>query len=175
MSKVLDLGCGKNKIDIEGAIGIDIVGYPDVDVVMDLRMHKLPYPENDIDLVWARHFLEHLTFEENVFLFNEVYRILKVGGLFEILVPHGMSYSSMSDLSHKTFWTEDSFGHFTPDNKFHYEWGVVNQWKIVKNDQTPPYEYTTKGWVELKAREIHATLQKLPPHKDEADHNTANP
>lgn len=171
VGKYLDLGCGLNKK--EGYIGVDKTAYEGVDLQQDLRFTQLPFKSQEIDGVYTSHFLEHLTFEENLWLFNEIYRILKTGGVFDIIVPHGFSYSGMADLSHKTFWTEDTFGYFSPDNRAFYEWEftdpntnkkqrIINNWQVEKNDTTPPYEYTIKGWVELKLREIHAILKKLP-------------
>lgn len=158
--RFLDLGCGTRKKD--GYFGIDVHGYEGVDLVQDLKMTKLPFDDEQITSLYASHFLEHLSFEEVIHLMNEAYRVLMIGGIFEIIVPHGMSYAGMADLSHKTFWTEDSFGYFTPDNTAYYDWNVINRWHVKSNDSTPPYEYTTKGWVELKAREIHAFMEKLP-------------
>ena len=157
----IDLGCGTRKHD--GCFGIDKAKYEGVDLVLDVGKENLPFEDGSIDYVWASHFLEHLTFEEVVHTMNECWRVLKTGSIFEIVVPHGMSYAGMVDLSHKTFWTEDSFGYFTPENNgAGYEWGAINKWRVVKNDSTPPYEYTTKGWVEVKLREIRALLEKLP-------------
>lgn len=164
----LDLGCGKTKHDID-YIGVDKNKYDGVNLVTDLRFVNLPFEDNTVDEVYSSHFLEHLTFEENVWLFNEIYRILKPEHLFEIIVPHGMSYAAFCDLSHKTFFTEDTFGYFTRENTAHYDWNfihddkevrLINRWKVAKNDTTPPYEYTTKGWVEVKLREIRALLIK---------------
>lgn len=162
----LDLGCGTRK-KADYYTGIDIHAYEGVDIALDLRMAKLPFEDSSVDGVYASHFLEHLTFEQNIFLFNEVYRILKTGKVFEIIVPHGMSYAGMTDLSHKTFWTEDTFGYFTPENKYYYDWitdngdKVINKWEVLSNNSTPPYMYTKEGWVEVKLREIRALLQKL--------------
>ncbi len=155
-----DIGCGLRKK--EGYFGIDIHGYEGVDLVQDLRMTKLPFANEQLHELYASHFMEHLNFEEVIFLMNEAYRVLVVGGIFEIIVPHGMSYAGMADLSHKTYWTEDSFGYFTPENIAYYDWNVINRWHVRSNDSTPPYEYTAKGWVEVKQREIHAFLEKLP-------------
>jgi len=166
----LDLGCGTNKKESYYK-GVDIDQYDGVDIVLDLRFGRLAFEDNSVDGVYASHFLEHLTFDENIHLFNEVYRVLKTDRNFEIIVPHGASYAGLVDLSHKTFWTEDTFGYFTPENKYFYSWfyerdgqryPVINKWKVLRNDQTPPVRYTTEGWLEPKLREIHAYLQKLP-------------
>jgi len=168
--RYLDLGCGTNKRS-NAYTGIDIDKYDGVDIVMDLRFNPIPYKDGQVDGAFSSHFQEHLTFEENIYLFNEVYRVLKPGALFEVIVPHGFSYAGMVDLSHKTFWTEDTFGYFSPENKYFYSWfyeregqrvPVINKWNVEKNDSTPPWEYTKEGWLTLKLREIHAFLRKLP-------------
>jgi hypothetical protein len=99
---------------------------------------------------------------------------MDVGGTFEIIVPHAMSYASDVDLSHKTRWTEDTFGYLTPENKYFYAWfyehkgervPVINKWKVISNDSTPPWNsvYTAQGWMlqDVKLREIHAFLEKI--------------
>lgn len=164
----VDLGCGDKKR--EGYFGIDISNYPEVDLVADLRFTPLPFDAQQLETVYASHFLEHLNFHEVIYLFNEVYRVLAPGGIFEIVVPHAASYAQWVDLSHKTAWTEDTFGYFTPENTYHYSWfyehqgkrvPVINKWEVLKNDSTPPYQYTADGWVEVKLREVHAFLKKL--------------
>lgn len=164
----VDLGCGERKKD--GFFGIDISDYEGVDMVLDLRFTKLPFENGQLEHVYASHFLEHLEFEEVLFLMNEIYRCMAVEGILEIIVPHATSYGHLTDLSHKTAWTEDTFGYFTPENKYYYSWfyekdgnrhSVINKWKVLKNDSTPPYEYTTLGWTEVKLREVHALLQKI--------------
>lgn len=165
----LDLGSGDNKFAPD-YIGVDIDKYDSVDLVLDLRFNKLPYEDNSVDHVRASHFVEHLTFDENIFLFNEIYRVLKPGCKFEIIVPHGLSYAGMVDLSHKTFWLEDTFGYFTPENKYYYSWfyerdgqriPVINKWRVISNDATPKFTYTVGGFLENKLREIHAYLEKI--------------
>jgi predicted SAM-dependent methyltransferase len=166
--RTLDIGCGTNKK--AGFFGIDVDPYEGVDLVQDLRFTPLPFEDHQLEEVYASHFLEHLDFHEVIYLFNEVYRCLVVGGKFEIVVPHATSYGYLTDLSHKTAWTEDTFGYFTPDNHYYYSWfyekegkriPVINKWKVLKNDNTPPYKYTVEGWVEVKLREVHAFLEKL--------------
>lgn len=164
----VDLGAGTRKKD--GFFGIDIDKYEGVDHILDLRFNPLPFEDRQLEHVYASHFIEHLSFDEAIYLFNEVWRCLKVGGTFEIIVPHALSYAQYSDLSHKSAWTEDTFGHFTPENKYYYSWfyekdglrvPVINKWRVLKNDQTPPIRYTVEGWLEPKLREIHAFLEKI--------------
>lgn len=165
----VDLGCGTRKKD--GFFGVDIDKYDGVDLVQDLRFTPLPFRKEQLEHVYASHFFEHLDFHEVIYLLNEIYRCLKPGGILEVIVPHATSYGHLTDLSHKTAWTEDTMGYITPENKYYYSWfyekdgeryPIINKWKILKNDSTPPYQYTTLGWTEVKLREVHYVLEKLP-------------
>ena len=57
--KVLDIGCGVNKV--EGSIGVDVVKMPGVDVVHDLSLIPWPFEDDEFSTVIANHFLEHCT------------------------------------------------------------------------------------------------------------------
>ncbi|MQL52258.1 methyltransferase domain-containing protein [Desulfofundulus thermobenzoicus] len=74
--KILDLGCGPNKLP--GAIGVDIRPGPVVDVVHDLNVYPWPFADNEFDLVYASHVLEHL--DDVVRAVEEIHRITKPGG-----------------------------------------------------------------------------------------------
>jgi predicted SAM-dependent methyltransferase len=116
----IDVGCGTRKKD--GCIGIDKTKYEEVDIQLDCRFNPLPFENDSVDYIYTSHFLEHLSFEEVLYIMNEFYRVLKPGKILDVIVPHGFSYSGMADLSHKTFWTEDTFGYFTPENQYFYVW-----------------------------------------------------
>jgi SAM-dependent methyltransferase len=80
--KILDLGCGKEKI--HGAIGIDMNEYKEVDIVHDLN--KKPYPINDkFDLINASHIIEHL--KNPSVLLSECVRLVKDDETIRITVP----------------------------------------------------------------------------------------
>ena len=49
--------------------------------------YGIPLNDNSIDVVFSSHFLEHLTKNDGQQLLNDIYRILKPGGLVRILVP----------------------------------------------------------------------------------------
>ena len=52
----------------------------------DIR-NQFPYPDNTFDAIYSSHVLEHLTVKEANALLKEVYRVLKKGGIFRIVVP----------------------------------------------------------------------------------------
>ena len=56
--KVLDVGCGVNKV--EGAVGLDISPRSHADVIHDLGVAPYPFPDNEFDLVVSNHVVEHV-------------------------------------------------------------------------------------------------------------------
>ena len=95
----LDLGCGTRKRD--GYIGIDSMTLPDVDVVIDLRLTPWPWADNSIDGAFSSHFVEHLTGDERIPFFNELWRVLKPGAEAEIITPDWSHASAYGDPTHK--------------------------------------------------------------------------
>ena len=59
--KILDLGCGENKVT--NSIGLDNVNLPDVDIVHDLMDFPYPIENESIDKIYLRHVIEHFTNE----------------------------------------------------------------------------------------------------------------
>ena len=67
---IIDLGCGQRKK--EGRIGIDAVDFPSVDIVADLE-NGLPFlPDNSVDQVYCRSFLEHVKNFDNLLLYFQL-------------------------------------------------------------------------------------------------------
>lgn len=97
---VLNLGAGKKLI--EGSFPLD---YPEWDAEIDV----IPFEDNSVDGIHCYHMLEHIDGKRIPFAINEMQRVLKVGGVVNIVVPHGMSHMQMSELDHRTFFTEKSF------------------------------------------------------------------
>lgn len=81
-----------------------------------------PWPTGDstIDHVRASHVLEHVPAgEDRITIFNEVWRVLKPGGTFEVILPliitdTGLpSWHSIADPTHVSYWCRESFHYFT--------------------------------------------------------------
>ena len=109
----LDIGCGKNKR--EGFTGIDQYPMEGVDHVFDLRQ-KWPVASDSVDEVQCSHFIEHLTGQERVTFYNELYRVMKSGAKATIIVPHWASNRAYGDPTHQ--WppvSEMSFYYLSKD------------------------------------------------------------
>lgn len=100
-----NIGCSNKKID--GYINTDIRREVNPDIVWDSR-----YQLDDnryigkVDLIYARHVLEHFTKEEAINVIKNWYDILKKGGTLHIIVPNiefhakqllGMSKSNLNN------------------------------------------------------------------------------
>ena len=95
----LDIGCGKNKR--EGFHGVDQHAMEGVDTVLDLNIPTWPWEDNSIEEVHCSHFLEHLTQDQRVHFFNELYRIMKPGAKATIITPHWASTRAYGDPTHQ--------------------------------------------------------------------------
>ncbi len=100
--KLLNLGCGGNRPQIEPWINIDNLHaiFPDpVNQVerqqldaeknymnADLR-NGLPFEDGEVDGILASHFLEHLDAQESLPFLKECKRVLKPGGVLRLSVP----------------------------------------------------------------------------------------
>jgi ubiquinone/menaquinone biosynthesis C-methylase UbiE len=105
---IIELGCGARKK--EGRIGIDAVDLPGVDIVADLEK-GLPFlPDNSVDQIHCRHFLEHVRNFES--LMAEMVRVLKKDGTAHIFVPHFSNPHYFSDYTHTRFFGLYSFYYF---------------------------------------------------------------
>jgi hypothetical protein len=95
---VLELGCGPKKRKPE-AIGIDLLNYPDVDIVGDIFDIVAQLPSASVEQIYSYHFIEHI-FDINK-LMMETARVLKVGGTMEIVAPHFSNPYFYSDPTHQ--------------------------------------------------------------------------
>lgn len=116
MMRILDVGCGDAKV--EGAIGMDLVGLPGVDVVHDLNQFPWPFEDSSFDRVYMLNIIEHLP--DTIKVMEEAHRILKVGGELHIEVVYWNHRHSVSDPQHVTFFNEITWDFFTGARKEYY-------------------------------------------------------
>lgn len=112
----VDLGCAGR---FRGDINIDMAPLPGAPGAIGcyLGFERIPLDDNMADKVSAHCFIEHVPFyiylnkagekySPMKFLFYEVTRILKPGGIFLIEVPQTPSTAVWQDPSHASFWTK---------------------------------------------------------------------
>lgn len=111
----LNLGCGRNIR--RGWLNLDINKGKGVDVVHDLNDLPLPFEDNKFDIVLCKDILEHIKYMP---LVKDIYRILKVGGLLKIRVPHFTSKLNYDDPTHINRFSIRTFSYFVKEKKYSY-------------------------------------------------------
>jgi len=128
--KILDLGCGTAKV--EGALGLDNIDIPGVDIVHDLLVFPYPLENQSFDNIYLRNVIEHFHLNDLEKILKECSRILIPGGLLKITVPHAFSISGFTDPTHKQFFTFGT-GQFW-DREYHKSYyNEINSSWIMKS------------------------------------------
>lgn len=144
---ILNLGCGK--IQPKNYVNVDIK--PPADLVMDLNITPWKWENNSIDGICMHHSLEHMLAKT---VLDECHRVLKVGGVLDIHVPHSTCAGAIGCLSHYRTFSYNSLKDYT-QGKFetfrqrivylpHWEWLPI-QWLIDLNPIA--FERFWHGWV----------------------------
>ncbi|MCI0530610.1 MAG: class I SAM-dependent methyltransferase [candidate division Zixibacteria bacterium] len=108
---ILELGCGNTKAP--GSIGIDKLDLPAVDIVTDVERGLPFFPDNSVDQIHSKSFLEHLDNFERVM--GEMVRILKTNGRCRLYLPHFSNPYYYSDYTHRRFFGLYTFCYFTDE------------------------------------------------------------
>jgi|SRR3989344_1948217 len=108
LKKVLDVGCGGRKLP--GAVGIDIVKSPGVDILHDLSKFPWPFKDNEFDVIFANHCLEHI--DDMLQTMSEIHRIARPGAHIIVQVPYFRSTDAYADPTHRHFFTSRSMDYF---------------------------------------------------------------
>ncbi len=88
--KFLNIGCNDTPISKEW-LNLDLFGGEGV-ISHDCRF-PLPFADEQFEGIFSEHFLEHLEYTyEALNLVREVYRVLKRGGVFRVVVPDCGAY-----------------------------------------------------------------------------------
>lgn len=86
--KILDLGCGQHKYETDegDVLTVDIRDEVNPDYRADLR--KLPFANDEFDIIYSSHVLEHFPRVEIEKTLDEWIRVLKPEGEFRLIVPN---------------------------------------------------------------------------------------
>jgi ubiquinone/menaquinone biosynthesis C-methylase UbiE len=130
----LELGCGNRKRNRQ-AIGVDMLDYPDVDIVGDVYEVLASFPTQSVDAVYSYHFVEHLPDVPK--LLSELARIVKPNGHVEFVAPHFSNPYFYSDPTHLSFFGLYTFCYFTSKSPFARHvptYGYKAEFRIAKVD-----------------------------------------
>lgn len=115
--KLLDLGCGKNKIKNKKAIvvGVDIEAHSEADVIHDLNKFPYPFRDSEFDEIVCFDILEHLG--DIPAVIKELHRIGRGGAKIRIRSPHFSGAYGYMDPTHLRGFSVFSFDHFCKNKK----------------------------------------------------------
>lgn len=119
---VLNLGCGISHIP--GAHNLDRP---------DWEAPTLHYESGTVAAVHCHHFLEHLDPDVAIAQLREIERVLIPTGNLYVTVPHSSGMLAFADLTHKSFWNEETFDHLF--NNVMYDpagkWDLIVVWQVI--------------------------------------------
>jgi len=134
----LDFGCGLFKK--KGFMGIDSYDHSKLYKQGEFMLGHIPeilkiFDDNSVDEINATHFIEHIPQPKVIETFNEIYRILKIGGIFEIKVPPSTGRGAFCDPTHVSFWNDMSFRYYDMSwcKELSESYGIKCDFEIVEN------------------------------------------
>jgi hypothetical protein len=108
----LDLGCGGTK-RASDYVGVDAIDGPSVDVVGDVLDVLRALEDESVAEVHSSHLFEHI--DDLYTLVDELERVLVVGGLLHVVVPHFSNPYFYSDPTHRRPFGLYTFSYFADD------------------------------------------------------------
>jgi ubiquinone/menaquinone biosynthesis C-methylase UbiE len=106
------LNLGAADRNVEGFKSVDLV--PPADFICDLT-EDWPWPASSIEEILANDILEHLPNKRHTM--NEIFRVLKPGGLARIGVPDAtQGDGGFCDPTHVSFWSGSDFEYYEAGN-----------------------------------------------------------
>ena len=154
--KVLDIGCGRKKLT--GAIGLDKIYLPGVDIVADLNI-RLPFKDEEFECVHADQVLEHVA--DITGLIYEIHRILKPGGAFIAHCPYFRSSWAHIDPTHLRTFTINSLDYFVIGT-FYYR-----QYRFCEKGFSKIQVYLDKDYKQTVLRKFFRAIAMKNPYKFE--------
>ena len=158
----LHLGSGKEHVD--GWINIDSQPLPGVDRVLDLT-NGLPF--DDVELIFAEHFIEHLAYADALALLRECRRALRDDGVLRLSTPN-LDWVWASHYRLDLDEADQVRGCFAINGAFR-AWGH----QFLYNERTLTATLHDAGFAAVTrceyGRSAHAALRGLERHEKSAD------
>ena len=154
MTRHLDLGCGpvpRNPYQRDELFGVDLSGSVDGGPIRraNLVMQPIPFADNSFESVSAYDFLEHVprvmptadgqnTRFPFIELMNEVWRVLKPGGMLYAITPVYPGKAAFQDPTHVNIMTVDTHTYFTRPQKMAAMYGFTGDFEARRVQLTRP-------------------------------------
>jgi len=82
----LDWGCGSNRFS-STVLSVDNYPHKEADLVIDISHTNFPFKDNVFDFVFSSHAIEDVEPKYSQRVFDELTRVIKVGGYMALLIP----------------------------------------------------------------------------------------
>ncbi|MDJ0507812.1 MAG: methyltransferase domain-containing protein [Crocosphaera sp.] len=112
--KKVNLGCGDRYT--QGWVNLDF-NSENPDVIPHNLLNSLPFSNEEVDVIYNSHFLEHFSLEDAKKILTECYRVLKKGGVIRIVVP------DLESVCREYLYMLDNID--KPENEEKYQWIVM--------------------------------------------------
>lgn len=169
---MLRLHIGSGPVKLPGWTNIDINRYPGVDHVLDVR-RGLPF--KNAGMIFAEHFIEHLTYDEGSAFLRDCRRALSSDGILRLSTPnldwvwmtqyHLGQWADESEAVRDCFWMNKAFrgwGH-----QFLYNLPSLSETlRAAGFGEITPRRYGESDHADLRALEHHEKYRDSPelPH-----------
>ena len=138
MNKI-NIGCGMDyregwiNTDISHAVKADVyfdIGKEEIQTVFGINKEQVPVKEEQFDLVYCSGVLEQILLnEELIHAMNEMHRVLKKGGVCEIVVPNAEHAIAFQDPMDVRKFTPKTFAYFIDGEREYNLYGKVYGFK----------------------------------------------
>jgi len=115
-SQDLKVNIGAGTDIIPGWVNHDVAALPGIDCVHDLNVRPWPWEDGSVSEIKIFDVLEHV--EELIPSIEEIWRILKPGGLCRISVPYWNCWCVSADPTHRRAFHETTFHFFDPNSPY---------------------------------------------------------
>ena len=106
---VLEIGPGVMRHPC-ATIAIDKNPLAQCDIVRDVAHRGIPFTEGTFDIVMCFDVIEHIErYEDLIFMINEIWRVLKPGGMWYFTTPDGVE--GLQHFTHHRFFFRNGFNY----------------------------------------------------------------
>jgi len=160
----LSLGCALNHEP--GFTNLDCDSRARPDVLHNMEVTPLPFPDNSFDCVLASHSLEHVL--NLIPLVADVHRILRPNGYFLAVTPHAACNMAWDSPHHVRGFTEGTWVYFqrsTYENVHAgygaYQGGDYRDWNIIQIALVPFPEFRDDPDLDYKVKHLRNVVHEV--------------
>lgn len=130
---VLNLGCGRNRIDGMVNVDLDMPGHKP-DVVLDLNEATTDqwvgeFGRDSVDGAQLIHVIEHIP--NHLQMMENLWHVLKPGGLVLVRCPHGASDDAWEDPTHVRPFFPNSFAYYAQPTYWRADYGYRGDFRVL--------------------------------------------